>query len=61
MNIPAMIGSMTEKQAAELITEIKRMNDILLALAHMQSAKFLPKDKTLKTVQGLPAARKANS
>ena len=51
---------MTEKQAAELLTEIKRMNDILLALAHMQSAKFLPKDKTLKTVQWLPAARKAS-
>lgn len=49
---------MTEQQAADLLIEMKRMNDILLALAHMQSAKFVPKDKALKNIQQLPAARK---
>jgi len=50
---------MTKEQAAELIAEIKRMNDVLLAMAQRQEEKeAAAKSGTLnRPRQSLPAAR----
>lgn len=57
--------TITKEQLEEVLKELRRMNDILLAMAQMHAASFVPmlakSKKTVEQVQELPKVRKPTS